>query len=138
VLSLGRRVKKMKTYKVGLVSAAFLMVVAGVGLGIAQAAGVHSDSPVLSFEDQAALDQGSSSSSKDVDLLVETGNMPEPSGPDSAIVTSEGDTYRDAQMRGPIETGSLPDRSDENDPDHSNVPLEGNIHQYWGNDNPSN
>jgi len=127
----------MKNYTGGLVLAAILMVVAGFGIGIAQAAGTHSDAPVLTLEDQSVLEQGSTSSWKDVDLLVETGNMPEPSGADSAIVTAEGDMYRDAQLRNPIETGSLPGRSDENDLDHSNVPSEGNIHQYWGSDNPS-
>ena len=42
----------MKTSTVGIVSAAILMVVAGVGFGIAQAEGTHSERPVLSFEDQ--------------------------------------------------------------------------------------
>ena len=85
----------MKTYTVGLVLAAILMVVTGVGFGIAQAAGTHSDAPVLSFEG-------------------------------------------DMQLSNPIETGSLPARSDVDDLDHSNVPIEGNHHQYWGSDNPSN
>ena len=46
----------MKIPTIGLVSAAILMVVAGVGFGIAQAAGTHTDRPVLSFEDQEASD----------------------------------------------------------------------------------
>ena len=46
----------MKTSTIGIVSVAVLMVVAGVGFGIAQAAGTHTDRPVLSFEDQEASD----------------------------------------------------------------------------------
>jgi hypothetical protein len=41
--------KKMKPSAVGIVSAAILMVVVGVGFGIAQAGGNHSEQPVLSF-----------------------------------------------------------------------------------------
>jgi hypothetical protein len=36
----------MKTYKVGILAAAILMVVAGVGFGIAQAAGTYEDRQV--------------------------------------------------------------------------------------------
>ena len=53
----------MKTSKVGIVAVAILLGVTGIGFGIAQAAGTHSEQPVLSFEDQEALVQGSSSSS---------------------------------------------------------------------------
>jgi hypothetical protein len=110
----------MKTSTTGIVLVAILVVAAGVGVGIAQAAGNHSDRPVLSFEDQEALGQDS------------------PSDGDSAIVKAEGDTYWDAQMAGPIETGRVPGRSDVGDLDHSDFPIEGNVHQYWGADNPSN
>jgi len=130
--------QKMKANRIGVLFSAILMVVAGVGFGIAQAGGNQAEQPVSSFEDQAALGNGGSSSPYNTDLLVETGNLPEPGQAESAIVMAEADMYGDAQLRNPIETGSLPDRSDENDPDHSNVPSEGNIHQYWGSDNPSN
>jgi len=118
----------MKTYKVGLVLAAFLMVVAGFGIGIAQAAG---------NQNEFAPEDNHSGTDWQVSGPIETGNMAEPSGADSAVVKVEGDMYQDAQLRQPMETGSLPGRSDENDLDHSNVPSEGNIHQYWGSENPS-
>jgi hypothetical protein len=44
----------MKTYTVGMVAVAILVVVTCIGFGIAQAGGTHSDHPVLSFEDQDA------------------------------------------------------------------------------------
>src|SRR5512143_3951649 len=56
----------MKTLKVFVVSAAILLVAAGIGFGIAQAGGTHSDRPVLSFEDQEAL-EGSTSLCADGD-----------------------------------------------------------------------
>jgi hypothetical protein len=51
----------MKTSAFGVLSAAILMVVVGVGFGIAQAGGNHADGPVLSFEDQVAFEQSDSS-----------------------------------------------------------------------------
>jgi len=119
----------MKTYKVGLVLAAILMVVAGFGIGIAQAAG---------NQKEFVPEDNYSGTNWQVSGPIETGNMPEPSGADSAVVKAEGDMYQDAQLRQPIETGSLLARSYEDELDHSNVPIEGNSHQYWGNDNPSN
>src|SRR5512143_212064 len=59
--TLGRRGRKMKTSTVGLVLAAILMVVAGVGFGIAQAGGNDSDESALCCVDQEALEQGTSS-----------------------------------------------------------------------------
>jgi hypothetical protein len=53
----------MKTYKVGIVAVAILLGVTGVGFGIAQAGGTHSERPVLSFADMESIEQGSSSSS---------------------------------------------------------------------------
>ncbi|HET7318304.1 MAG TPA: hypothetical protein VFK23_04110 [Nitrospirota bacterium] len=82
----------MKTSTVGLVLAVILMVVAGIGFGIAQAGGNHKDGPELSFEDQEALGQGSSSSPY----------------ADDRPVLSFGD---EMQLRNPTETGSLPDTS---------------------------
>lgn len=48
----------MKSSLVGLVSVsvAILVVVAGVGFGIAQAEGTHSARPILTFEDQETLE----------------------------------------------------------------------------------
>ena len=83
----------MKTSKVEIVAVAILLVVTGVGFGIARAGGTHSEQPVLSFEDMEALEQGSSSSSEDV-----PGWTSLPVG--------------DTQMQNPTETGSLPDESD--------------------------
>ena len=79
----------MKASKVGIMAVAILLVVTGIGFGIAQAGGTHSEQPVLSFEDMEALDQGSSSSSEEV---PQWSNSP----------------AEDAQMQNPIETGSLP------------------------------
>ena len=98
----------MKISTVGLVSAAILMIVAVVGFGIAQAGGIHTDAPVLSFEDQEALGQGSSSSSYTEDRPVlsfgdemqlrnptETGSLPDESHANSSIVETEGNMYRE-------------------------------------------
>lgn len=41
----------MKTFTIGIVSAAIMMVVAGVGFAIAQAGGTRTDRPVLSLEE---------------------------------------------------------------------------------------
>ena len=82
----------MKVSTVGLVLGAILMVVAGVSFGIAQAGGNHMDGPVLSFDDQEALGQDTSSS-----LYAE-----------DRPVLSFGD---EMQFRNPTETGSLPDAS---------------------------
>jgi hypothetical protein len=99
----------MKTSNVWIVAVAILMVVTGIGFGIAQAGGNHSEQPVLSFEDMEAQEHGSSSSS-----YMETASqefVPEDnwSGTDwqtrGAIETG---AIEDTQMQNPIETGSLP------------------------------
>ena len=89
----------MKTSAVGVVSAAILMVVAGLGFGIAQAGGNHTDGPVLSFEDQVALEQ-SDTSSHYVRVL--------PSGIDLDYDADGNSTQGMAQARGPVETGAIP------------------------------
>jgi len=92
----------MKIPTIGLVSAAILMVVAGVGFGIAQAAGTHTDRPVLSFEDQEALDQGFSSS-PNVDIAHASGTHS-----DRPVLSFEDQEASDvAQARGPVETGAI-------------------------------
>ena len=89
----------MKTSIVGIVSAAILMVLAGVGFGSAQARGNYSDGPVLSFEDQVALEQ-SDSSSPHVLVL--------PSATDLDYGADGNPSSDVAQARGAVETGSLP------------------------------
>ena len=92
----------MKTSTVGLVLAAILMVLASVGFGIAQAGGNHTDGPVLSFEDQEALEQSDSSNSH-VPVL--------PSGIDlsyDADGTPSSGVADVAQAREAVEAGSLP------------------------------
>ena len=86
----------MKTSTVGIVAAVFLMVVAGVGFGIAQATGTHTDRPVLSFEDQEALDQGTSSIPY-VEIAQAGGTHS-----DRPVLSFEGQEASDAaQARGP-------------------------------------
>jgi len=87
----------MKTSTIGIVSAAVLMVVAGVGFGIAQAAGIHSDQPVLSFEDQEAA-QAATSATDDIQL-ASTGKE---------FVPEDNYSGTDWQMREPVETGAIP------------------------------
>jgi hypothetical protein len=89
----------MKTSAFGVVSAAILMVVVGVGFGIAQAGGNHADGPVLSFEDQVAFEQ-SDSSGPDARVL--------PSGIDLDYGAVGNLSLDVEQARGPVETGSLP------------------------------
>jgi hypothetical protein len=90
----------MKTSKVGIVAVAILLVVTGVGFGIAQAGGTHTDRPVLSFMNQEAVQQGSSSS---LESPIETGSL-------SAEV-SDFDPFsrsEDMQLESPVETGAIP------------------------------
>jgi hypothetical protein len=98
----------MKTSTVGIVSAAILMVVAGVGFGIAQAGETHSIGEPMESQ---TLEQGTSSSpyleSRPVLGLEEQES--------SQVAKSPAD---DVQLNNPIETGSLPAESDA---DSSNV-----------------
>jgi hypothetical protein len=122
----------MKTYTRGIVAAAFLVVVAGGGLGIAQAGGISSDSPALTVQDQEAV-MGDS-----IAETPEGQEIPQVSTSQKEMVPEGNWSGNDWQAMGPVETGSLSDRGDENDLDHTNVPVEGNVSQYWGSDNPSN
>ena len=92
----------MKLSTVGIVAAAILLVVAGIGFGIAQAGGTHSEQPVLSFEEMEAIEQGSSSSS------VEE-SRPVLSFEDQESTQAASSPAEDTQMQNPTETGSLPD-----------------------------
>jgi len=87
----------MKTSTIGIVSVAVLMVVAGVGFGIAQAAGTHSEQPVLSFEDQEAT-QVATSAADDIQL----------SSSGQEFVPEDNWSGIDWQARGPVETGAVP------------------------------
>ena len=79
----------MKTFTMGIVSTAILMVVAGVGFGIAQAAGNQSYDPMLSFGDQDVCP------SSDVGQAVEY-------CPEDYFAGT------DWQVRGAVETGAIP------------------------------
>jgi hypothetical protein len=95
----------MRTSAVGIVSAAFLMVMVGVGFGIAQAGGNHSDRPVLSFEDQEALEEGRSSSPYVENRPVLAFEDSPGSYAESRPVLSFED---EMQLRNPTGTGGLP------------------------------
>ena len=116
----------MKTSMVGIVSAAILMILASVGFGIAQAAGTHSEQPVLSFGDMEAIEQGSSSSS-----YVES--RPVWSFGDQETTEVAKLPADDMQLNNPIETGSLPAESDA---DSSKVMIEGRTYseRVWKGD----
>ena len=86
----------MKTSTVGVVLAAILMVVAGVGFGIAQAGETHT---IGEFMEWQTLEQ-SDSSSPDARVL--------PSGIDLSYDADGNPTQGMAQARWAIETGSLP------------------------------
>ena len=95
----------MKTFKVGFAGGAVLLVAAGFGFGIAQAAGNHSERPVLSFADMEALEQGGSSGSYAESRPV--------------LGFDDEEAYRLAKspaegmrLQNPIETGSVPSWSD--------------------------
>ena len=79
----------MKTFTMGIVSAAILMVLAGVGSGIALAGGDYTDSQAMCCADQEALEQGASSRPYTEDRPV----------------LSFGD---EMQLRNPVETGAIP------------------------------
>jgi hypothetical protein len=101
----------MKTTMLGIVSAAILMVVAGIGFGIAQAAETHADRPVLDFEDQGTLEQGISSNSylesrPVLDFgdqeLIQVAKSPQEFIPEGNW------SGTDWQARVPVETGAIP------------------------------
>jgi hypothetical protein len=116
----------MKTSAIGIVSAAVLLVVAGIGFGIAQAGEDHSNRPVLSIEDQAALDQSDSSESyagnhsdrpvlsiEDQAALDQSDSsehiaLVPPSAIDLDYAADDTPPSVVAQGRGPVETGAVP------------------------------
>lgn len=100
----------MKTSKIGIVAAAILLAVTGIGFGIAQAGGIHTDRPivilhVLSFpEDQFPQEAKSSAADMQLEGPLETGSL-------SAEYADFDPFSRSADMHleNPIETGSLPE-----------------------------
>jgi len=102
----------MKTSMVGVVSAAILMILASIGFGIAQAAGTHSEQPVLSFEDQEATQAATSTAD---DMRVASA--------DQEFVPEDNFSGTDWQARGPAETGAIP-----------GVVFEGSWMKEYGND----
>jgi len=87
----------MKTTTIGIVAATCFMVVAGVGFGIAQATGTHSEQPVSRFEDQEAA-QVATSAADDIQL----------SSAGKEFVPEDNWSGTDWQARGPVETGAIP------------------------------
>jgi hypothetical protein len=79
----------MKTSAIGMVSAAILILVAGVGFGIAQAAGNQSYDPMVTFGDQ------------DVNPYIDAGQSVEFCPEDCFTAT-------DWQISGAVETGAIP------------------------------
>lgn len=94
----------MKIYKVGIVVVAILLAGAGVGFGIAQAAGTYSERPVLSFEEMAATEQGGS-------LCCNTEDRPVLSFEDQELSQVAKSRTGEMQLENPVETGSLPAES---------------------------
>jgi hypothetical protein len=91
---LEERMEEMKTYTVGIIAVAMLLVGTGAGFGIAQMEGTCTDRPVLSFEDQE-LPQVAKSLAEDMQLEspIETGRLPSESNADSSIVEVGGNMY---------------------------------------------
>ena len=79
----------MKTSTIGIVLAAILMIGAGVGFGIAQAAGNQSYDPMVTFGDQ------------DVNPYIDAGQSVEFCPEDCFTAT-------DWQISGAVETGAIP------------------------------
>ena len=93
----------MKTSAIGMVSAAILILVAGVGFGIAQAGGNQPYDPMLSFGDQ------------DVNPYIDVAQAVEFCPEDCFAGT-------DWQTAGPVETGAIPVMVTEED-----------MYRGWGN-----
>jgi hypothetical protein len=106
----------MKGYKVGIVSVAVLLAMAGIGFGIAQAGGAdwnvealdsyhvyqQENRPVLSFDDQE-LTQMAKSPSGDMSMEspIETGSLSSGNETSYTIVESGGVNFRGEIDAGP-------------------------------------
>src|SRR5512134_1189489 len=105
-----RRGGQMKTSKVGIVAVAILLAMTGIGFGIAQAGGTNSEQPVLSFEDQEALEQGSSASSDEENRPVLSFEDQEHTQVAKSSTTDFDPFSRSEvmELESPIETGAIP------------------------------
>ena len=91
----------MKTSTIGIVSAAFLMVVVGVGFGIAQAGGNLLDNRAWTLEkwiSEYPNDEVATSAAGDIQL----------SSANQEFVPEDNWSGTDWQTRGPVETGAIP------------------------------
>ena len=91
----------MKTATIGIVSAAFLMVVVGVGFGIAQAGGDLLDNRAWTLENwisEYPNDEVATSAAGDIQL----------SSANQEFVPEDNWSGTDWQTRGPVETGAIP------------------------------
>ena len=96
----------MKTSTIGMVSAAILIIVAGVGFGIAQAGGNQPYDPMLSFGDQ---DVNPYMDVVQATEAVETGSMPACSyDPTLCFGDNDVNPYIVVQAREAVETGAIP------------------------------
>ena len=90
----------MKTSTIGMVSAAFLMVVAGVGFGIAQAGETYPAGEVMK-------QQPPQTTSPAIDMQLrkptETGRLPAKSDADLSKVQVDGRTYSERVWKGDID-----------------------------------
>ena len=85
----------MKTSMVGLVLAAILIVVAGVGFGIAQAGGTHTDGPLLSSQDQEFVPEGNwAGTDWQLRGQIEAGGLPDEVNADSSLPETEDTSHR--------------------------------------------
>lgn len=106
----------MKTFNVGIAAVAILLVVPGIGFGIAQAGGsdwnlealdsyfeyVPENRPVLSFEDQEARQMAASTpEGMQLQNPIETGSLPSGSDAESSIIGAGGVRYRVGIDTGP-------------------------------------
>lgn len=97
----------MKASAAGIFSIAILFVATGVGVGIAQASGIQSERPVLSFEAMEALEHTGPSN-----VYVE--NRPVLSFENEQILEAGGSPSATMELQSPVETGALPYGRDEN------------------------
>jgi hypothetical protein len=91
----------MKTSKVGIVTAAILMALAGVGFGIAQAGGTQPAGEVMKQQSP----QAATSPADDMQLRkpVDSGRLPAKSDEVSTVVTADGRTYSEKVWKGDID-----------------------------------
>ena len=91
----------MKISTVGIVGAAILMAMAGVGFGIAQAGETHPTGAAM----EQQTPQAATSPADDMQLgkPIETGRLPAEGDADSSKVTIEGRTYSERVWKGDID-----------------------------------